>query len=247
MATSVDDIREWGKANGYDVSGDRLPVGLRAAYDRRNDHPEDEPTDEPTMDFGERIEERPPAIVKESAADKMKGLASRARRGRKPALRAGKVTKPRVSVEKFVSGAWEMLARAVTPVNPPVGRVMAMQAPVAGMLLEDVVRNTIVDKALQPLARGMSGGEMALALVGPPLLVGALTARPDRANVIVPLLRQSLRSWISVAGDKLEQLQKQEEEFQDRYGKRIDEMIEYIMEPMMTPAAAYEQQGAESQ
>lgn len=224
---SVDDIRQWGAENGWDVSGERLPQGLRSAYDDSSNG------DGPVDDDGPEIEERAPQIVKANPVDRVRGMVAKARDTKPRKAVRGKLSKPRISVEKFISGAWAFLGTAAQSYHPPVARVLEMQAPVAGMILEDVVRDTIVDRVLQPLARGMNGGEVAFALLGPPLLVAALSARPDRANVLVPMLKQSLRSWVSIAGDKLEQIQKQEDDFEDKYGKRVDEMIEWFMEPLM--------------
>ncbi len=52
----------------------------------------------------------------------------------------------------------------MTPL-PPLQRTLRMQAPVAGDLLDDVVRDTIVDPLLQPLARLASQGKAVQALV----------------------------------------------------------------------------------
>lgn len=221
----TDDIRAWGAENGFDVTGDRLPSGLRAAYDSRS-----KGDDEPTVVLEEKIEERAPSIARPSTADRVRGLA---RKARENAPRT-KARKPRVSTSKVISKAWTMLSAATATWNQPMSRVFAMQAPVAGMVLEDIVRNTVVDTLLQPLARVSDGGEVALALLGPPLLVGALTMRPDQADKIVPMLRGALRSWIDVAGDKMSVIQQQEEEFEEKYGQKIDEMIGFILAPMTT-------------
>jgi hypothetical protein len=109
-----------------------------------------------------------------------------------------------------------------------------MQAPVAGMVLEDKVRDTLVDRVLQPLARAADGGNVAMAIIGPPLLIQILTMQPQRVNQIVPLLRVSLRSWVQIAGEQMEKLEQEEQVFEDKYGKRVDEMIEYLLAPMFS-------------
>jgi len=117
------------------------------------------------------------------------------------------------------------LAQLAQPINLPVARVLDVQAPIAGLLLEDMVKNTIVDRFLQPLARIESGGEVAFALMGPPLLVAAIQAKPEMQMILVPLLKESLRTWIDVAGPKLEEVAKRDQAFQEKYGQRIDDMI----------------------
>lgn len=223
---NLDDIREWGSQNGWDVSGERLPAGLRSAYNNRDSTSyQDGLSDADTEGAGER----PPVVVKPTPAEKVRQAVERVRRSA-PAKKAA--SRARVSVDKLVGGLWSGLAGIVSNYNPPVSRVLAMQAPVAGMVIEDVVKGTLADRVLQPMARAADGGQTAMALLGPPMIMAAITARPDRAPQLVPLLRVALRSWVSVAGDKLEKIQQEETDFADKYGKQIDEMIEFFMEPM---------------
>lgn len=236
---SLVDIREWGAAHGFDVTdGKRLPTGLRAAYDEaHNSEDQTEQWQQPTLDESEDAGERAPVVegvdiapvkAARSLVDKVRSRAGASQR--KTPVRKSKPKKPRVSVEKFVSRLWGFLADAAKPINPPMARVLDVQAPVAGMILEDTVRDTLADKLLQPLARAEGHGETIFALVGPPLLVGAIQARPEAAPVLVPLLKESLRVWVDVAGDKIETARKRDEEFQDRYGQTIDQLIAYIFD-----------------
>ena len=190
-----------------------------------------------------RTEERAPNIPSPFAT-RVRSALNNAKTSVKPAKATrAKAPKPRVSVESLISGAWQLLAQVTSPINVPVARVIDMQAPVAGMILEDTIKNTVVDRVLQPLARIGSGGEVAFSLIGPPLFVGILTRNPGAAPVVVPLLRQSLMSWIKIAGPKLEEVERKEREFQEQYGSRIDEMIAYFIseipqQPEKTPDAA---------
>jgi hypothetical protein len=187
-------------------------------------------------DEGERIVEVPPRVGAPKLSEKARAMVERARKATpaksvsaRPIVSRAKTTRARVSVEKLIGGAWRMLAQAIQPINLPVARVLDVQAPVAGMVLEDIVKNTVVDRVLQPLARVGEGGEVAFALMGPPVLVGLLTAKPDMAPVLVPMLRAALRTWIDVAGPKLEEIQKKDDEFESKYGARIDDMISYFL------------------
>src|SRR5882724_10700554 len=116
-----------------------------------------------------------------------------------PRKTASKPRGPRKSLDGVIGGAWSFLAQIMQPINMPVARVLAVQAPVAGMVLEDALKNTVVDRLLQPLAGLQTGGEIAFALMAPPLVVGALTVKPELAPILEPLLRRSLRSWIDIA------------------------------------------------
>lgn len=238
MAVTIEELRSWGKDNGWDVPDEgRLPTGLRAAFDSQ-----DKPAPKlatngkvvtaPFEHNGERYElppieddteETAPQLPKNrpvrSLVDKVKAAApSKGPRARKP-------SKARVSVDRLVSGGWRMLAQLARPINLPVARVLDVQAPVAGMILEDIVRNTVVDRLMQPFARVANGGEVAFALMGPPLLVAALQAKPEMATVLVPMLKESLRTWIDVAGPRLEEIAKKDAAFEAEYGTRIDDMI----------------------
>ena len=230
MAT--DDIREWGRKNGFTVGDEgRLPPGLRAAFDNRSDveTPDDGDTEDTVS-----IDERPPAIVKRTTADRVREIADRVKKT--PVKGPGRPrsgSKSRVSVEKVISGAWSVAAAVVTNLNPAVGRVLSMQAPVAGLILEDKVKNTVADRLLQPLARTADGGNTAIALMGPPLLVQALTMQPHRAPQIIPMLRYALRSWVMVAGDHFDKIAEEEKAFESVYGERIDEMLRFIIAPLL--------------
>lgn len=153
--------------------------------------------------------------------------------------RARKKGPPRIPVDHLVTRVWEGLARVVQPLSLPVSRCLQVQSPVAGMILEDVVRDTIVDRALQPVARFEEKGEKVLALAAPPVLVAALeqTAALEATGVItpqqammrraliVPMLREALRIWLVVAGPKVEEAARQEAEYQEKYGMTIDGLM----------------------
>ena len=214
---SIDDIREWGTRNGWDVSGEGLPRGLRSAYDKRVTDPTEDP---------EGITERAPVIAKTSPVEAVRN-AIKTRRTPAPKARGTK-TRPRVSLEGLIGKVWEGLATVTARANLPVSRVFEMQAPVAGMLLEDELRDTLADKFLQPAARVVDGSELAFALMGPPLITAAITMRPDRQDILMPMLRMSFRSWVRVVGDKLDKVEEQktlDAEFEKRYGERVDDMI----------------------
>lgn len=228
-----DDIRAWGRSNGFEVGDEgRLPPGLRASYDKRVQDNAETPVD------GD-AEEIAPVIAKPSTADRMRSLSSRVKSTPKARMRTGAKAKPRVSVEKIIGMGWELLGSLANNFNPAVSRVLYMQAPVAGMVLEDKVKNTVADKFLQPIARAADGGNVAMALIGPPLLVQALTMRPERAPQIIPMLRASLRMWVALAGEKLEKQIEEDQEFEKKYGSKIDEMMEYLVGPIFTPPPTF--------
>jgi hypothetical protein len=150
-----------------------------------------------------------------------------------------KKTVPRVSTEDLLGSVWRGAAKLLTPL-PPLQRTLRMQAPVAGSLLDDVVQGTIVDPLLQPLARLASQGKAVQALVGPPAFVAAIMTEQMRAvqherqpnpiymAIATEGLRSSLMAWMDVAGPKFEEAMEREALFEEKYGKRVDDMIALI-------------------
>lgn len=62
-------------------------------------------------------------------------------------------------------------------------------------MLDEAVKGTVVDKVvLQPIARGRSKFDAFGALLGPPLIVLAIERNPANAEMLLPMLRASIRS-----------------------------------------------------
>jgi len=169
-------------------------------------------------------------------------LKSRAKTGGK-----GKRKGPRIPVDRLCEGMWGMLARLAMPVNPPLARCLNMEAPVAGLVLEDIVKGTVVDRVLQPVARAEEKGRKTLALIGPPVIVAALEhaqTLPDqqrqmREAVLVPMLRESMVLWVEVAGDKVEEKARRDQELGPTY-ERVDELLAMIFAPPTVPSGTSE-------
>jgi hypothetical protein len=185
--------------------------------------------------------ERPPrsprAARKERRAQPVGQRLFGKREPKTPAARKAKLK--RISVEHLISRTWEGVARFAQPLSLPVSRCLQVQSPVAGMILEEIVAGTVVDRALQPIARAEEKAQKVLALVGPPLLVLAIeqstTLPPQqmamRQALLVPMLKESLRIWLQVAGPKVEEAAKREAEYQQTFGKSIDELMALFFGP----------------
>lgn len=148
----------------------------------------------------------------------------------------------RVPVDQLISSAWAAMGGLAGQVDPPLGRCLVMQAPVSGLILEDIVRGTAVDRVLQPVARAEAKAEKVLALAGPPMLVAALEASatlPEqqqraRQAILVPLLERSLVLWARIAGDKLAvQIERAPED--ERARQQARQLIEMIWPPEPAP------------
>jgi hypothetical protein len=161
------------------------------------------------------------------------------RAGRPRAARPARPAHPRMPLDRLFGAAYTGLAKVAETFNPPVGRVLAFQAPVAGAVFEDKFRGTLVDRAMQPFARMQDQGETLTALIGPPALVLALQAQPGAAPVLLPLLRGSLVSWIRLAGPKAAQQAREDAEFEEEHGAEIDAALAMFFKgiPGFDPAA----------
>lgn len=122
-----------------------------------------------------------------------------------------KVKHPRVPADRLISRGWGALGRIAATVSAPLSTTFALQQPVAGMVLEDAVRGTFIDPALQFAARAEERGEKVAALAGPPLIVLAIEraqglpepARTIRLAILEPMLVETLTLWVNIAGDKM--------------------------------------------
>lgn len=257
MATDSE-IRAWAREQGVEVTArGRVGPDTKAAYAEA--HPQGgPPAGDDDWDLGEgagelfddtigadELEpsvpmqpERPPRTAKASRkAARSRPVGERLFGKRDPKPAAKKVKHRRVPVDHLVGRVWEGLARFAQPLSMPMSRCLQVQSPVAGMLLEDIVAGTVVDRVLQPVARAEQKAEKALALIGPPVLVLALEQtqfmEPQQAAmrqaIIVPMLRESLRIWLQVAGPKVEEAARREAEYQEKFGHTIDELIAMFM------------------
>ena len=262
MATTAE-TRAWLKDNGYNppVKG-RIDAAMQEAYDAAHpsangggtatltDYPDDDfesafadppPAGEAPQDTGETPPKKPRASRSKTSSG---GKSSRWPWGKKPADRK---KKPRVSTEDLLGSVWRGMAKLATPL-PPLQRTLRVQAPVAGLLLEDAVRDTAMDTVLQPLARLASQGKTVSALLGPPVIVTAITLHaqqrqaegqapnPVFMGVATEALRSSLMTWMDVAGPKFEIAMQKEREFEDKYGKSVDEFMQWLFSAPVNPA-----------
>lgn len=237
------DIREWARSNGYEVSDrGRIAAAIREEYEAANPQPEDDdapmvlapagPPDEapsgpqrppeappaPTV----RAEEKPPQVPKRDRLAPLK---------RKPGQGAPRKPLPRVSTANLFglvySGLGYVAAR--NPRGIPTARAMDLMAPVAGDVLDDLVKGTLVDRLVQPIARSGERGEKAAALVGFPLLTALVTARPEMFPVVRPAMRMSIVMALEVADQPMKRLEAKAAKFAEKFGDiDIDAMIDAV-------------------
>lgn len=266
-----EEIREWGRANGYAVAeAGRIPAELRSAWATANgdaieapdpvvfgippqpaapddgDGPGPSPSPTPGSDQAgpapEPTGELPPQPPPRAGAAERARRAWRTRREQAP-RRGGPARRRRVTLETLGSLAWGGLARLTEFAGPryvPVMKMMAFEAPVAGMVVDEVVpHGSLVDRALQPVARLVEGGSAGAALIAPPLLTALACRRPDMMPVIRPMLKSALKEWVITAGPQLRRLREREAKFAaematfgEEYGITIDQLLDEIFAPV---------------
>jgi hypothetical protein len=156
--------------------------------------------------FGEEQAPRAPSSpsVTEEAQGKVRQLFAGARSNKvKPEAAPGtKETRPKVvhrreSLTDLLGLGWGGIGTALARgPDIPVGRAMQAQSPVAGEILDQAIKGTVVDKLLQPIARKADSAQALFGLLGVPILVGALERRPELAPTLGPLLYSAVETWV---------------------------------------------------
>lgn len=255
-AISDEEIRQWAQATGRTVGvKGRISKELRAEYERMaRDGDEVFPAaavprtlPDPAGD-GEPAERPARAETRPRQVKAATGWRSRIWGQPKPGPKSGgkaKAKYPRIPVDRLIERGWDVLARMFQPVNLPVSRVLAFQAPVAGVMLEDVVKGTIVDLVLQPIARAEAKLEVVGALAGPPAIVLALQlpgnqpvnedGTPNKAGairhqVLMSALEEALMMWDEVTRSRMAEVQ-QKVQANEARRKEVQTIIGMIFAP----------------
>lgn len=197
----------------------------------------------PRPPTGERAPRRPKATG--SLRDRLWGPKSGEQN--KKAGRGGKAKdKPkhdRVPVDRVAAQIWEGVARVVEPIDAPVARCLHYQADLSGLMIERMAKGTLIDKGLQPLARGEIKVREVSALVGLPILVGMVERanelpepqRTLRLAVLVPMLRECAAQLVMLSGDLLEERRRRDEEM-GPVNEQVDELLQMILFGQPAPA-----------
>jgi len=267
MSAATTDVREWAKAQGYEV-GDkgRLSRALRDEYDAAHQEPGGEPGAPPGpedeagpgggYDGGVTEADFPPGpAAAEPAADGAQEAAGEARprrvaRTRRPARtfaervwggggdKAKRPAKkhPRVSLKGFAEDMFLDLAWTFQGL-PPLEKILYLQAPLAGQVVEDTVKGTAVDRVLQPAARFDRQFKAVEALTAPAWVAAIMVrGRKDENGDYSPEtklmfsgLRHALLSMSRITDTDFEQLKTKSEELRTASGQ-IDAMIAWLFE-----------------
>jgi hypothetical protein len=247
MTATAAEKRVWLRDNGYHIGHrGKLSADQLAAYDDAHDSfdvlTSDVPGDPDLLlgdDYDGGVTEADfpaaPPLPPESKPRKVtpkrgtKADALRARMWGQGKPKPGKKkARPRVPLDRLISRGWQIVARLAAPIDLPVARVLDMQAPIAGVLLEPIIKETIMDTLLQPIARLEHGGEAMFALAGPPLLAGMLHRHPEAHAILVPALEEALTVWVEIAGPAVEAAREKRERWEAGDGEAVKAMLAMI-------------------
>jgi hypothetical protein len=245
VATDAE-IREWARANDREVParGPLSPAMRAAYYEAEGGDPADEDF-AADMAAATSAASGPPGDARPRSIPSARRRPGWLRKGGKKKTGRARKARPRVPVDDLIATAWRGLAGFARPI-PATSRLLKIQAPVAGMVLEDMVRDTAIDRMLQPFARVQGAGEALFALAGPPLLITALQLQPDSMPFVMPMLRESLLAWVRVAGPKMTAALKREQEFEEEFGETVDDLIAFLLEPLTVHDGETEAQAEEA-
>lgn len=203
MPVATTDVRAWLREQGHDVKErGAIPADLHDLYAQAHAGQQAIPgevlgssldmgvteADFPAADDGQGEEEARPRASRERKPRAVKPAAAKGIRQRifgKGAPKPRHSKGPRVSLSEFAEETWSDLAWLAQPI-PPLARILAIQAPYAGVVFDDQVKGTFVDTLLQPAAK-YSGQWRALnGLAGPPVYVGLICATGARIQPADP-------------------------------------------------------------
>lgn len=117
-----------------------------------------------------RIRDGVRARLAGSGPQQAKGKPRAAQQGSRPRRPRGRPAQPWRSTAGVIEEAYRRLAMSAGGI-PPLQRILAAQAPAAGVVLEAQLRGTLADRVLlQPAARLEERGDAVLGMVGMPVM-----------------------------------------------------------------------------
>lgn len=143
-------------------------------------------------------------------------------------VRPARVRGKRESIAEAASGVWGTVGEAMvwSGRDVPTGRILIYQAPVAGTILDDAIRDTIVDRLVQPFATAGKKTQAIGSLVLPPLLIHAITKNPALLPPLTPLLRSTLATMIVEMGPALKAQREREKKMAETVKELMPELAD---------------------
>lgn len=158
----------------------------------------------------------------------------------------------RVSAADTLGDVWSGVgALAIRTGHAPLGRCLQFQSQVSGEILDDALKGTVIDKvALQPIAKGRGRFDALGAVLGPPMIVFAIERNPAQIDVLMPMLKSSIRSSLPLMVPAIKRVQEKEAKAAEAAAELfpdlppgadpVDAIIEMMFSDWLPPAPAPE-------
>lgn len=142
----------------------------------------------------------------------------------KPA-RLGRRVSTADTIEDLLGAAGAVAMR--TGKHYPLGRYLQFSAGVSAEMLDDAVNGTIVDKMVfQPIAKGRGRFDSLAAVLGPPALILAIENNPERAPMLLPVLKSSIRNSLPMMAKAIKKVQAKEKAMAEAAAELFPDLAE---------------------
>ena len=112
---------------------------------------------------------------------------------------------------------------AIRTGHAPLGRYLTWQAPASGELLDQALAGSFIDKSLlQPAVKARGRLDVVTTVLGPPALIFMIERNPERAQVLLPVLKQSLRASLPTLIPAMKKAQEREKKVNDSLRELFD-------------------------
>ncbi len=111
--------------------------------------------------------------------------------------------------------------------HQPLGRYLQFSSSVSAEILDDAVSGTMIDKmVLQPLVKGRSRFDGIAAVLGPPAIILAIENNPERAPMLLPVLKSSIRNSLPMMAKAIKKVQAKEKAMSDAAAELFPDLPE---------------------
>lgn len=136
----------------------------------------------------------------------------------------------RTSGENIIATAWFGAGALLVNkrIDPPVGRVLQLEAPLAAKEIDQAIAGTFLDKILQPLFKTADSLETVGAVIALPIMVGLYERKPALAPLLESQMKQTL---VQVMLDVVPIMNKQKAKFR-RTARQLSDVHEAFGIPL---------------
>lgn len=146
---------------------------------------------------------RPRKIISELFGD---GEEQKKEEEKKPAKKNNNLGRPkkRTSVKSELGMIWKMAANFVSAINAPAAKAVALEAPIAGQILDDAVAGTVIDRWLiQPFAGASDKYGPLILLIGFPAAVYIADTHPEHRPMVEDYIRKAIVQIMVSTADEM--------------------------------------------